>query len=168
MKFDFIKSAAGRVFLPAFILTLAACGGGSEAPRVLTPEEQAIKDQVDARQANFQDLGAAFKAVGDELRAGRPTSPTVIFSIQAIRSYAPQMQRWFPEGTGPDSGFETDSLAAVWDNREAFEQELASFQSVVSEFSAAAAANDGDAIRAQFRVVGESCESCHERFRAEE
>ena len=168
LKFDLIKSAAGRGILPALALVLASCGGGSEAPRVLSEEEQAIKDQIEARRANFHDLGAAFKAVGDELRAGRPTSPTSIFSIQAIRSYAPQMASWFPEGSGPEAGFETDSLSTVWEDDEAFAQSLQDFQATVVDFSAAAAANDGEAIRAQFRIVGESCESCHERFRAEE
>ena len=168
LKFDFIKSAAGRGILPALALVLASCGGGSDAPRVLSEEEQAIKDQIEARRANFHDLGAAFKAVGDELRAGRPTSPTSIFSIQAIRSYAPQMASWFPEGSGPEAGFETDSLSSIWEEDEAFAQSLEDFQATVANFSAAALANDGDAIRLQFRVVGESCESCHERFRAEE
>ena len=167
MKFGFLKSGAGRVILPALVITLVSCGG-SDAPRVLTPEEQAIKDQIEARRANFHDLGAAFKAVGDEIRAGRPTSPTVIFSIQAIRSYAPQMDSWFPEGTGPDTGFETDSLSAVWDRPDEFARVLEEFQETVSDFSAAAQSNDGDAIQANFRIVGESCESCHDAFREED
>lgn len=168
MKFGLLKSGTGRVVLPVLLLTMTACGGSDDAPRVITAEEQAVKDQIEARRANFHDLGAAFKAVGDELRAGRPTSPTVIFSIQAMRSYAPQMGSWFPEGTGQSTGFETDTLNAVWENPQEFERVLAEFQSAVTEFSAAATANDGEAITAQFRSVGETCESCHEQFREEE
>ena len=78
------------------------------------------------------------------------------------------MASWFPEGSGPEAGFETDSLSSIWEEDEAFAQSLEGFQATVANFSAAALANDGDAIRLQFRVVGESCESCHERFRAEE
>tara|TARA_R100000365_G_C2748688_1_gene81322 strand:- start:4152 stop:4664 length:513 start_codon:yes stop_codon:yes gene_type:complete len=155
--------------LPAVAL-LAACGGdgGEVDMSSLTPEQQEVKQRIDARQANFQDMGAAFKAIGDELKAGRPASTTVKFSVDSVARYAPQIRNWFPQGTGPDSGLKTDTKASVWDNPEEFEHVLSEFEAAVIGLADANANNDAEAIAAQFQIVGGGCKSCHDKFREED
>ncbi|WP_162176697.1 c-type cytochrome [Hyphomonas beringensis] len=164
-----LKLRRGFLALP-FIAMLAACGGdGAEVDMSsLTPEQQEVKQLIDARQANFQDMGAAFKAIGDELKAGRPDSTTVKFSVDSVVRYAAQIGSWFPEGTGPASGFKTETKAAVWENPEEFEQVLSEFEAAVSGLAEANANNDAQAIAAQFQIVGGGCKSCHDKFREED
>ncbi len=143
---------------------LSACGGQDE-PRILTAEEQELADIVTARRANLQDLGAAFKAIGDEMKAGRPTSPTVEFSIRAAAGYAPKLRNWFPEGSGPELGVKTEAAPAIWTDAEGFEQALVEFEDAVALL--AKERGDADRLSANFATVGASCKSCHDGYRIE-
>lgn len=146
---------------------LTACGAGEARLADLTPEQIELKQKIDARRMNFQDIGAAFKAVGDELKAGRADSPTVQFSVDAVSRYAGQISGWFPEGSGPESGFKTDALPAIWEKPDEFAAVLAEFEKSVELFSQASQAGDAPGIQSNFQLVGSQCASCHEKFRKE-
>ncbi|MFN3313712.1 MAG: c-type cytochrome [Hyphomonas sp.] len=144
---------------------LTACGGAETPARDLTPEEVELKQKIDARRLNFQDLGAAFKAVGDELRAGRANSATVQFSVDAVARYSVQISSWFPEGSGPESGFRTDALPAIWENPEEFAAILSNFEASAALFAEASQSGNASAIQSNFQLVGAGCVSCHDKFR---
>lgn len=144
---------------------LTACGAGEVPLADLTPEQIELKQKIDVRRLNFQDMGAAFKAVGDELKAGRADSPTVQFSVDAVSRYAGQVSGWFPEGSGPESGFKTDALPAIWEKPDEFAAILAEFEESVTLFSQASQAGNAAGIQSSFQLVGSQCASCHEKFR---
>lgn len=151
--------------LIAGLATLVSCGGGETPARDLSPEQAELKQLVDARKLNFLDLGAAFKAVGDELRAGRPNSATVQFSVDAVARYSTQISQWFPEGSGPESGFRTDALPAIWERPEEFAAALRDFEEQAALFAEASHAGNASAIQTNFQLVGATCVSCHDKFR---
>ncbi len=156
------------IFGAAATLVMVGCGGGdSGEPASLTPAQQAIKDQIVSRQSNLSDLGAAFKAIGDEVRAGRPTSTTVEFSAQSVARYADQIGGWFPEGSGPDSGLETDAKEEIWTNPEAFAEAVSAFEVAAADLLAAVESGDGAMIAQNFQKTGGTCKGCHDDFRKE-
>ncbi|KCZ84188.1 cytochrome c signal peptide protein [Hyphomonas adhaerens MHS-3] len=156
--------------LPAGMLVavLVACGTGEPEPatKSLSPEEQALADIVKMRRANFKDLGAAFKAIGDELKAGRPSSTTVVFSIKSLNQYARDMENWFPEGSGPELGVKTDAKSEIWSDDAEFAQAMANFKAAVSDLTNDA--EDPATIPIRFQSAGKTCKACHDQFREED
>lgn len=146
------------------VVSVAACGGGGE--KVLTPEQQQLAQDVKSRQANFQDLGAAFKAINDELKAGRANSTTVEYSIKSVAQYANGIDTWFPDGSGPELGVKMEAKAEIWEQPEAFEAEVEAFRAAVDGL--VAASGSPEAIPAAFGNTGKTCKSCHDKFRLED
>lgn len=157
-----------RSLVTGGLCLMAAACGSPETPPVLTPEQQELAQQVEARQSHFQDLGAAFKAINDEIKAGRPASTTTTFSIDSVVRYAPQVRTWFPEGTGPELGVETEAKAAIWEQPEEFEAALADFERAVEDLATAKQSGEPEAIKAAFMKTGGTCKSCHDKFREED
>lgn len=157
-----IKLGACAIAL-SIMAGVSACGGESAAPEVQVPQE--IVDAVKGRQANFSDVGAAFKAISDEMKAGRNDSATVEFSIKALKQYSRSVEMWFPEGSGPASGLEMEAKANIWAEPEAFAEEIANFQTAIEGLSEAT--ENPDLLMAKFRAAGGTCKSCHDTFREE-
>lgn len=158
-----IKLGAG-VMAISIMAGVSACGGGE--PAVETPAApQHIIDAVKGRHANFSDVGAAFKAISDEMKAGRPESATVEFSIKALKQYSNSVETWFPEGSGPASGIEMEAKASIWTESEAFAKEIADFQAAIAGLSEAT--GNPELLPAKFRAAGGTCKSCHDAFREE-
>jgi cytochrome c556 len=150
-------------------LLLAACGG--EAPGAANEGDKmlsngmTVKQQIEARQKNLKDLGAAMKTVGDQLKSGAPSLETIRPAVQTIKSHAPDLANWFPAGTGPETGVETEALARIWEDPAGFQ---AAHQRLVDEsikLSDVATGEDLAAIGAQVGAVGGACKNCHDSFR---
>ena len=102
------------------------------------------------------------------MKAGRPASTTATFSIDSVVRYAPQVRTWFPEGTGPELGVETDAKAVIWEEPAEFEARLTEFEAAVQGLAAAKQSGDAGAIQAAFMTTGGTCKSCHDKFREED
>lgn len=151
----------------AAAVVVVSCGAEKvEVPKPLTAEEQALADIVKMRRANFKDLGAGFKAIGDELKAGRASSTTVVFSIKSLNPYARDIDNWFPEGSGPELGVETDAKPEIWSEETDFAKAIEEFQSAVADLTASA--EDPASVPIQFQKVGQTCKACHDQFREED
>ena len=112
-------------------------------------------------------MGAAFKAINDELRAGRPNSTTVDFSIDSVVRYGRQVNGWFPEGTGPALGIEMEAKANIWEEPEDFQARIEQFEAAIDDL-AAAKGGDADTVQAAFNKTGGACKACHDRFREDD
>ncbi|WP_169711765.1 c-type cytochrome [Henriciella litoralis] len=148
---------------------LSACGEDSaEVSKTDAADaDPALVEQVEARQANFQDMGAAFKAINDELKAGRPDSTTTNFSIDSVVRYGGQVQDWFPVGSGPELGIKMEAKAVIWEEPEDFEARLAQFEEALIDLDAAKG-GDAETVQAAFRKTGAACKACHDKYREED
>jgi cytochrome c556 len=122
---------------------------------------------IEARQQGFKKMGAAMKAVNEQLKTGAPDPVKVTAAIEAISAGAQAQSEWFPAGSGPESGAETDALAHIWKDRAKFDSLAARLVSETKSLAAAAAANEPAALRAQAKVVADTCSTCHRSFRAD-
>jgi cytochrome c556 len=139
---------------PLACLALVACGPQS-------PGAKAAQE----RHAHFHVIGAAFKAIGDELKKTSPDLATIRENAATIDSAASQLKSWFPKGSGPQDGIRTHALALVWSQPDEFGEKAAKLTDAADALNTAAKAGDLAAVRGAVPPVGEACKGCHDRFR---
>jgi cytochrome c556 len=163
----------------AFVLGLAACGGETPAPETPAPAAETPAETAPAaasadgaptdvaafmktRQENYKDIGRNMKVLQDNMKAASPDVAAVTAAATAINGYANQMATWFPAGTGPESGNETEAKANIWTDRATFDAAIVKLQ---EESAKLAAVTDAAGFQAQFPATGMSCKGCHDVFR---
>lgn len=163
----------------ASALALAACGGGEPTtPAEPAPEPAAaaptgpaampdatdVAAYMNARHENYEMLGANMKVLQDNFRSETPDMVAANAAAVNVKAFADAMGGWFPAGTGPETGNETEAKANIWTDRATFD---AAHAKLVEEAGKLAAATDAAAFKAQFPATGGSCKNCHDTFREE-
>ena len=170
----------------ASALALAACGGGEPttpaepAPAADTPTPAPVAAApagpasmpaatdvaafMKARHDNYEMLGANMKVLQDNFRSETPDMTAANAAAVNVKAFADAMGDWFPAGTGPDSGIESEAKANIWTDRATFD---AAHARLKGEAAKLAAATDAAAFKAQFPATGGSCKNCHDTFREE-
>ncbi len=177
MKLTLFATAA------VFALGLAACGGETPAPEAPAPAAEApVEAPVETaapaagigetpadvaafmkqRHDNYEDMGKNMKVLQDSMKEASPDMTAVTAAATAIKGYADQMGTWFPAGTGPESGIETEAKANIWTDRATFDAAVVKLQ---EESGKLAAVTDAAGFMAQFPATGGSCKNCHDTFR---
>ncbi len=151
----------------AMIGALAACGETSDDAAAPEAIEVASEDAsiIEVRQNNFEEIGDAFKAIRGQLEAEAPDFSVIEASANTINTNAQKIPDYFPEGTGVDSGADTEALESIWEKPEEF---AAAAQKLVDTSAAlAAAAGTGEiaAVGEGVKNMGGSCKACHDNFR---
>lgn len=123
---------------------------------------------IQNRQAGYKQIGAAFRGVQEQVRAGEPSLPTLRQHAATLARLAPQVSGWFPHGTGPEAGVRTRALPAIWANQTAFRAASVNLVVASRQLEAAAQGSDIAAIRAAFQGLGRTCGACHDQFRGPE
>lgn len=133
-------------------------------PKVIDPEIERI---INARKNGYQEMGAAFKLVQDELKSAAPLASMLSRATGQVLQYAKQQVDLFPPGSGPESGIETDARKEIWTNYPDFERRLNELVSASEQLASAAAGAPSEAFAQQVEIVGEICKQCHRRYRNE-
>lgn len=119
------------------------------------------------RHQNFGKLGGAFKAINDELKKGAPAKAVLATNATTMSTLAKQLPTWFPKGSGKEAWADVEAKAEVWSDNAGFQQAAAKLQAETAKLQQLAVAGDIDGVKAQARVTGGACKSCHEKYRAE-
>jgi cytochrome c556 len=159
----------------AVLFLLGACGGADEgAPEPTKAEQrngavaQNAQASIRARQSHYKEIGAAMKGVGDELKKGEPSVDVIQRHAAAIRDYAPQIEGWFPEGSGSAAGLKTEARDEIWSDPEGFRRSAQAFVSRSQKLHDLAQTGDLSEIRAGVGDLGGTCKGCHDKFRAKQ
>lgn len=135
---------------------------------VAVPLSAAPQDQVKSRLAGFRELGAAFKNVNDELKSDTPQAIVLQLSARQIRDSARLQYGWFPAGSGPQPGVKTAAKPEIWSKPAEFKAAQDNFANAAAAFYKVSAGGDPAAIKAQAKLLGATCSSCHKAFRTED
>lgn len=127
----------------------------------------AAETAIATRQAGYKKMGAAFKAINEELRKDAPDAKLIAANARIVNAQAAQVPKWFPKGTGPEAGFKTKAKPAIWAEPAKFAAAGANLQAEAAKLQSLSAAGDLDAVKAQVRAVGGACKACHDPYRAE-
>ena len=125
-------------------------------------------DLIRNRQTWYKQISAAFKGLFEQSRASAPSIEAIRPHAATIARLAPQVNGWFPPGTGPETGVPTRAKAELWANRRDFLARAAAFVVAARRVDAAARAGDIDAYRAAFPGLRQACADCHDRYRGPE
>ena len=113
------------------------------------------------------------RSARDRARAARCGTYTRIRAAikeaaQVVNDASVNQFKWFPAGSGPESGAKTRAKAEIWSKPQDFEAAQKLFAEQAKKLNTAAAGGDVAAVRAQFGEVGKSCKNCHDTFRTPE
>ena len=147
--------------LAAVAIFAAACAAPAVAQ---TPAGKA----VEARQAGFKQMGAAFKAVNDELRSGKPDAAKIAQASERLRGHAAQLPTWFPKGSGAEAGVKTGARPEIWSDAAGFADAASRLRTATTALHASAQAGDINVMRQRARAVGQACQACHTAYREED
>ena len=126
--------------------------------------QQAI---IDERQAGFKDMGAAMKTLRDELKSDEPNTAAMTAAAEQMAALAAKIPAWFPAGSGPESGLDTDARDYIWTNKEKFDRITDEVISATKAMVPLTTGGDLSALKKQLLVVRDSCSSCHDSYRVD-
>ena len=160
---------------PAFRLPLLALFGLPLAAMPMMPvplnaapaAAPTPKAAIAARQAGYKKMGAAMKALNDQLKTGTPMKATMVGAAQTLAAAAREQPRLFPAGSGPTAGVPTDALPNIWTDRATFDGQMAKLIAESGKLIAVVNGGNVDAIRTQAKATGATCAACHRQFRAD-
>jgi cytochrome c556 len=147
----------------AGVWALTGASAGASAPE----GSESLQTVIEMRQQGFKKMGAAMKAIIDQLKSAAPDNARMTAAAQAISSGAGEQFSWFPAGSGADDGMETDALPHIWEDRAKFDSIANQLISESKKLVVAMSGTDPAAARAQAKVVGDVCATCHRSFRAD-
>ncbi|MDE2403697.1 MAG: cytochrome c [Sphingomonadales bacterium] len=123
---------------------------------------------IQARQANFKQLGKGMKAVMTELKADAPNVDAIKAGAALIDGAAPKVAGFFPKGTGPEAGVKTEALPVIWQKGPEFKAAAEKLVNASKGLNAAAATGDVARIKAAAGALGGACKGCHDTFKAKD
>lgn len=159
---NLLKSALSSASFRGFLAVLAL-GQVALLAAPASAQEAVMKE----RHHGFEDMGAAMKAINQQLKGGKPDTAVIAKSAKELVALAEKLPNWFPAGSGPESGIKTDALPLIWKAREKFDGLGQDLIVDTKALLAATSSSDSAAIKKQFMAVKDTCSSCHESYRAD-
>ena len=150
------------------LLLVAAALAGLVTAAAAQNRAPSAADTIRMRQANYKQMGAAMKGINEQLRSGAPAIPAIRAGSRTIVGHAPNVLRWFPRGTGLESGVRTRARPEIWSDHAGFTRAGATLLVAARNLDAAARRGDLTAIRAAAPPVARACSGCHDNYRAPE
>lgn len=150
-----------------FLTTLAIAATAIGTSLTAAPARPSAQAVIAARQAGFKKMGAAMKALNDQLKSDAPEKATMVGAAQTILAVAHEQGTLFPAGSDIAAGVKTDALPSIWSDRGTFDEQMSKLVGEADKLVAATSGGDITAIRAQARATGAVCGGCHRQFRSD-
>lgn len=145
-----------KKFLPVVLILAVAPLLGGASPGATAARE---------RHHQFEAIGRAFKGVQNQVRRKPVNAVALRNATTVLATLASRTKEWFPAGSGPRDGVKTDALPAAWTDRAELNRQADLFAAASRNLVTAAEGGDVAMIQAAIRATGETCKSCHDRFR---
>jgi cytochrome c556 len=158
-----LRFLTGGALALALAASAVSAAAHVEGPIPNTPAGRA----ADQRHKNFKQMGGAFKAIMDELKKDTPDKSVVVGNANKVKALAADLPKWFPKGSGAESGVKVGSKPQVWSDPKGF---AAAAQRLQAESVKLAQVAPGDlgAVKKQFAATGQACKGCHDKYRIPE
>ena len=121
-----------------------------------------------ARMEHMKGLGAAAKAIGEQLKSGAPDIQIVKINAVKIKDASEVLPTWFPAGSGQEAEPKSHALPVIWTDRAKFEIKAKALATAAAQLHADAQAEKTADIGPDMRDVGAACKGCHETFKAKD
>jgi cytochrome c556 len=152
-----------RIVTLALVGLLSAAGAaGAQAPA--GPSSMEI---VQARKAAMALSGVATASMKASIDAGQ--SPrTQAFAAGSMARWGQALPGMFPAGSGTADLAEgaTNAKPEIWSDRSGFEARAADYVAAAARLQELARADDAAGFAAQWTVVRQTCQACHDAYKA--
>lgn len=153
----------------ALLLALAGLAklSSGQAAAAAPADAAAAQIVIETRQAGFKKMGAAMKSIVEQSKTDAPDKARMAAAAQVIDSYTADISGWFPAGSGPEAGVDTDALPYIWEARAKFDSITGQLGPEAKNLQTALSGDDLAAIRAQVKTLSGVCSTCHRSYRAD-
>ena len=117
-------------------------------------------DVIYERKSFFKKSQQDIKSLYASIRSGN-SDDIKTYSV-SLAEWAAVMPEYFPEGSG---GGVSDASAKIWEDFDGFKEAAKKFELAALSVVEAANISGKDAIMAAASNVGDSCKSCHRKFK---
>lgn len=145
------------------LATLSFSGLIIAADKPVSPK--ATEEIIQQRQENFEQLGGAFKVIRDEVRKRKSDMDAIVKAANTIHSHAQELPSWFPTGSGPEAGIETEALPAIWKDQAGFAAASQKFLEASENLLTLTETGDASKVASGIPALGGSCKNCHDNYR---
>ena len=142
-----------QILMSAIIIIIFSFSAVSEAHKGATG---VVKERMDSFKKSQQDIKALYASI-----RGGNLDEIKTYSM-SLAEWAAVMPEYFPEGSG---GGVSDASAKIWEDFDGFKEAAKKFEVAALSVVEAANVSDIDAIMAAASTVGDSCKSCHRKFK---
>ena len=139
---------------PSIILALALLSLAADSPQAI----------VKYRQSSMKSMGAHMSAMSLVVKHEISSRADLAAHAEAIHALSHDLVEWFPAGSGPDK-IQSDAKQAIWQQMPKFKREAQKLELESAKLAQLAKKNDAKAFEAQFKVVADTCDNCHNTFR---
>ena len=137
---------------------LAACG-------IALATSAALAGPIEERQALMKANGKALGSIAPIVKGEKDFDAALV--MDALTRLAEDAQKMDPAvlwPVGSETGGDTTSAPAIWEEPAAFQAAIDKFQADTAAAVQAAPA-DVEALKVQFGAIASNCGGCHEKFR---
>lgn len=128
--------------------------------------QSSVEKAIALRQAGYKEMGKSFKAINDELKKDAPSAKLIAAEARMVHGHSLSIPKWFPAGSGPESGVKTKAKPEIWAEPAKFAEATKALQTESQKLRQVAAKGDIAAIGLQVKAVGATCGGCHKPYRA--
>lgn len=157
-------------FLAGFAAAALIVGAGAVGSGYALAETS-TKDIVKDRQAKMKEIGKLNKDNADAVKAeasqaGSLKPATVAENAAKLHDLSLHIVEWFPKGSGPADGIDTQAKPEIWDKWDDFKKAAADLTKATTDLKTVADKGDTVAIQTAQGEVGKACGGCHRPFQA--
>jgi cytochrome c556 len=154
-----IASRLSLATIALLVTTLASAQGGPPVSDL----------QIKYRQGIYNVIGGNFAPLGAMVQGRRPwDAKNAALRAERVAYLAQMATEAFPDGSGKASKeAPTKAKPEIWTNRAEFDKLMKDFIDKTQALATVAKTGDQEKIKAAFGAAGQSCKSCHDKFKAE-
>lgn len=116
---------------------------------------------VAERQASFKEFKRTMAPMGKMVNGGTFNQAQFAQMAKQLDTLSTKPWQYFPAGSSS-----TDAKAEIWSKPAEFKKAIADYQAATGKLNQAAQSGDVNQVRAQLRLVQQSCKACHNSFRS--
>jgi cytochrome c556 len=109
-------------------------------------------------------MGAAAKAIHQQLEPGAPDAAVIKAQSAKILAGAKDLPAWFPAGSGKSAAPKSHALPVIWTDPAGFDAKAKDLLAAAQKLDAVGQPGDAAAVGAAFKGVGAACKGCHEKY----
>lgn len=129
---------------------------------VVAAQQDLVNQRQSLMKANGKNLGTVLSATAKGEKPYDQAAIDAAFGV--LDDTAKKLPTLYPDSTkGLKAEGDYSASPKIWENKAAFDAEVAAFAKAVTETKAKV--KDLDSLKANLPAVGKQCSSCHETFR---